>query len=70
MPGLMGLTLQDVKDTYQDVFEGLGVLGSELHHEIESDSSQVQLLPRKIPESMKQPLRYHLDELIKLDGVE
>ena len=70
MPSLMGLTLQDIKDTYQDVFEGLGVLGPELHLEIEPDSSPVQLPPRKIPESLKQPLRDHLDELVKLDVVE
>ena len=70
MPSLMVLTLQDIKDTYQDVFEGLGVLGPELHLEIERDSSLVQLPPRKILESLKQPLGDHLDELVKLDMVE
>ena len=67
MPSSMGLALQD---TYQDVFEGLGVLGPELHLEIEPDSSPVQLPPRKTPESRKQPLRDHLDELVMLDVVE
>ena len=70
-PSHMGLTLQDIRDAYQDVFdEGLGVLGPELHLEINPDSSPVQLPPRKIPESLKQPLREHLDELVKLNVVE
>ena len=65
MASLMGLMLQDIKDTYQDVFEGL-----KLHLKIKPDSSPLQLLPRKIPESLKQPLWDHLDELVKLNMVE
>lgn len=69
-PSEIGLTLQDIQDNYSDVFEGLGVLGPDLHLEIEPASSPVQLPPRKIPESLKQPLRIHLDELVKLGVVE
>ena len=58
-------------NAYQDVFdEGLGVLGPELHLEINTDSLPVQLPPRKIPKSLRQPLQEHLDELVKLNVVE
>ena len=69
-PDQMGLTMQNVKDTYQDVFEGLGTLGPALHLEVDPEMSPVQLPPRKIPESLKQPLREHLDELVKLEVIE
>ena len=59
-----------VKDTYQDVFEGLGTLGPALHLEVDPEMSPVQLPPRKIPESLEQPLREHLDELVKLEVIE
>ena len=69
-PDQMGLTMQNVKDKYQDVFEGLGTLGPALHLEVDPEMSPVQLPPRKIPESLKQPLREHLDELVKLEVIE
>ncbi|CAB3997530.1 RNA-directed DNA polymerase from transposon BS, partial [Paramuricea clavata] len=62
--------MQNVKDIYQDVFEDLGTLGPALHLEVDPEMSPVQLPPRKIPESLKQPLREHLDELVKLEVIE
>ena len=65
-----GLTLEDIQETYSDVFEGLGTLGQELHLEVDPNCPPVQLPPRKIPESLKQSLPKHLDDLVKRDVIE
>ena len=70
VPHLLGLKLEDVQETYPDVFEGLGTLGPELHLDVDPNCPPVQLPPRKIPESLKQPLREHLDDLVKRDVIE
>ena len=70
VPHPLGLKLEDVQETYPDVFEGLGTLGPELHLEVDPNCPPVQLPPRKIPESLKQPLREHLDDLVKRDVIE
>ena len=69
-PHPLGLKLEDVQETYPDVFEGLGTLGPELHLDVDPNCPPVQLPPRKIPESLKQPLREHLDDLVKRDVIE
>ena len=69
-PHPLGLKLEDVQETYPDVFEGLGTLGPELHLDVDPNFSPVQLPPRKIPESLKQPLHEHLDDLVKHDVIE
>ena len=51
-----GMTLEDIKASYSDVFEGLGLLGSELHLDVDENAKPVQLPPRKVPEFLKQPL--------------
>ncbi|CAB3981086.1 Hypothetical predicted protein [Paramuricea clavata] len=48
---------------YKDIFEGLGQLGQKLHLELEENVKPVQQAVRKIPESMKDPLKSHLAEL-------
>ncbi len=69
-PSQVGVTLHDIKTSYKDVFEGLGLLGPELHLEIDERAKPVQLPPRKVPESLKQPLKSHLDELVALGVIE
>ncbi len=69
-PSQVGVTLHDIKTSYKDVFEGLGLLGPELHLEIDERAKPVQLPPRKVPESLKQPLQSHLDELVALGVIE
>ena len=46
------------------------IVGPELHLEVDPNCPPVQLPPRKIPESLKQSLREHLDDLIKRDVIE
>ena len=69
-PSQVGVTLHDIKTSYKDVFEGLELLGPELHLEIDEHAKPVQLPPRKVPESLKQPLKSHLDELVALGVIE
>ena len=58
-----GLTMEQITSEYKDIFEGLGQLGPKLHLELEENVKPVQQAVRKIPESMKDPLRSHLAEL-------
>jgi hypothetical protein len=58
-----GLTMEQITSQYKDIFEGLGQLGPKLHLELEENVKPVQQAVRKIPESMKDPLRSHLAEL-------
>ena len=55
------LTIAEIKETYHDFFEGLGNLGSELHLEEIPEVPAVQIPPK----SLKQPLRQHLEQLVK-----
>ena len=57
-----GMTMEDIKTSYSDVFEGLGLLGPELHLEVDETAKPVQMPPHKVPESLKEPLKAHLDE--------
>ena len=70
VPHPLKLKLEDLQETYPDVFEGLGTLGPELHLNVDPNCPPVQLPPRKIPESLKQPLREQLDDLVKRDVIE
>ena len=62
-PNKAGLTADQITSEYKDVFEGLGQLGPKLHLEVDETVKPVQLPVRKIPESMKDPLKRHLAEL-------
>ncbi len=57
--------MEQITKEYKDVFEGLGQLGPKLHLEIDENVKPVQQAVRKIPESMKDPLKHHLAELEK-----
>ena len=62
--------MEDIKTSYSDVFEGLGLLGPELHLEVDETAKPVQMPPCKVPESLKEPLKAHLDELVALSVIE
>ncbi|CAB3986211.1 Retrovirus-related Pol poly from transposon [Paramuricea clavata] len=64
------MALEDIKASYSNVFEGLGLLSPELHLNIDESAKPVQLPPRKVPESLKQSLKAHLDELVALSIIE
>jgi hypothetical protein len=69
-PKQTGLTMEQITEEYKDVFERLGQLGPKLHLEIDENVNPVQQAVRKIPESMKDPLKHHLAELEKKGIIE
>ena len=69
-PSQNGLTMEDITSEYKYVFEGLGRLGAKLHLEVDETVKPVQQAVRKIPESMKIPLKHHLAELEKKGIIE
>ena len=57
------LTKADILRDYGDVFEGLGNLPGEYDIELDPSVKPVQLLPRSVPQAMKEAIRVKLDEL-------
>ena len=47
-PNQTGMTLEDIKASYSDVFEGLRLIGPELHLDVDENAKPVQLPPRKV----------------------
>ena len=64
-PSEIGLSEEEVRTKYAEVFQGLGELGEPLHLEVHVDEmiTPVQIPPRRIPEALKVPLKDHLAEL-------
>ncbi len=70
-PKQTGLTMEQITKEYKDVFEGLGQLRPKnVKLEIDENVKPVQQAVRKIPESMKDPLKHHLAELEKKGIIE
>lgn len=59
----IGLSEEEIRTKYADVFQGLGELGEPLHLEEDEMITPVQIPPRRIPEALKVPLKDHLAEL-------
>ena len=62
-PSEIGLSEDEIRTKYADVFQGLGELGEPLHLEVDEMITPVQIPPRRIPEALKVPLKDHLAEL-------
>ena len=62
-PSEIGLSEEEIRTKYADVFQGLGELGEPLHLEVDEMITPVQIPPRRIPEALKVPLKDHLAEL-------
>ena len=62
-PSEIGLSEEEIRTKYADVFQGLGELGGPLHLEVNEMITPVQIPPRRIPEALKVPLKDHLAEL-------
>ena len=62
-PSEIGLSEEEIRTKYADVFQGLGELGEPLHLEVDEMITPVQIPPRRIPEALKAPLKDHLAEL-------
>ena len=62
-PSEVGLSEEELRTKYADVFQGLGELGEPLHLEVDEMTAPVQIPPRRIPEALKVPLKEHLAEL-------
>ena len=58
-----GLTLEHVCSKYEDVFDGLGSLGTPLRLEVDETVKPVQQPLRKEPEALRTPLKENLDDL-------
>ena len=63
IPSEIGLSEEEIRTKYADVFQGLGELGEPLHLEEDEMITPVQIPPRRIPEALKVPLKDHLAEL-------
>ena len=60
---LKGLTLKHVCSQYEDVFDGLGNLGTPLRLEVDETVKPVQQPVRRVPEALRTPLKEYLDDL-------
>ena len=58
-----GLTLDQVRSQYEDVFDGLGNLGTPLRLEVDETVKPVQQPLRRVPEALRTPLKEYLDDL-------
>ena len=63
-PNEIGLTEEEIRAKYADVFQGLGELGESLHLEVDETVRPVQIPPRRIPEVLRKPLKEHLEDLL------
>lgn len=59
----IGLSEEEIRTKYADVFQGIGELGEPLHLEVDEMIIPVQIPPRRIPDALKIPLKDHLAEL-------
>ena len=62
-PSEFGLTEEEIRTKYADVFQGLGELREPLHLKVNETTRPVQIPPRRIPEALRKPLQEHLAEL-------
>ena len=60
---LEGLSLEHVCSQYEDVFDGLGNLGTPLRLEVDETVKPVQQPLRRVPEALRTPLKEYLDDL-------
>ena len=60
---LEGLTLEHLCSQYEDVFDGLGNLGTPLRLEVDETVKPVQQPLRRVPEALRTPLKEYLDDL-------
>ena len=60
---LGGLTLEHMCSQYEDVFDVLGNLGTQLGLEVDEMVKPVQRLLRRVPEALRTPLKEYLDDL-------
>lgn len=58
-----GINLEQICSEFEDVFEGLGDLGTPLQLLVDKDVRPVQQPWRRVPEVMRKPLKEYLDEL-------
>ena len=65
-----GDPLQKILDEYEDVFKGLGKIKN-VHHTIQlkDDARPIIHAPRRIPVSLRQPLKEELDRMVKSDVI-
>ena len=62
-PSEIGLSEEEIRTKYAEVFQGLGELGEPLHLEVDESIKPVQIPPRRIPEAPRKPLKEHLTVL-------
>ena len=67
---LEGLTLEHVCSQYEDVFDGLGNLGTPLRLEVDETVNPVQKPLRRVPEALRTPLKEYLDDLEAIGLIE
>ena len=67
-PSEIGLSEEEIRTKYADVFQGLSKLREPLHLEANELIKPVQITPRRTPEALRKPLKDHLTEL-KQQGV-
>ena len=60
---LEGLTLEHVCSQYEDVFDGLGNLGTPLRLEVDETVKPVQQPLRRVPEALRTLLKEYLEDL-------
>ena len=61
------LNKADITTRFKDVFSGEGLLEEKLHLEVDTSIPPVKMPVRKVPLSVKGPLKEEIDRLIKLD---
>ena len=62
-PSEKGLSEEEIRTKYADVFQGLDELDEPLHLEVDETVKPVQIPPRRISEALRTPLKEHLAEL-------
>lgn len=58
-----GINLEQICSEFEDVFEGIGDLGTPLQLLVDKDVRPVQQPWRRVPEVMRKPLKEYLDDL-------
>lgn len=61
---------EEILETYADCFQGVGLFPGEYHIELRPDAEPVIHPPRRIPESLREPLKTELQRMIDLDIIE
>lgn len=64
-----GSKVQDYMSQYKDVFTEEGKLNGQLHLESDKNVYPVQLLTRRVPIDLKEPLKQELDRLSNTRGI-